>query len=288
MGVLMLFRFGTKDIDLSARTHVMGILNVTPDSFSDGGEYLDPQRAVQRGIEMAAEGADFIDVGGESTRPRGTAYGAGAEPITAEEELRRVVPVIRELAHRIDVPISIDTSKSVVAREALVSGACIVNDVSGFGADSELPGVVAAAGASVVLMHMRGTPQTMQQQTAYLDLFGEIRNALARAVAKAREAGIKQVIVDPGIGFAKGFKDNLRLLAGSQEFQSLGCPVLLGPSRKAFIGEILGAPIQDRVEGTIGAAVAAALFGANIVRVHDVRAVRRALMVADAIHLAHG
>jgi len=140
----------------------------------------------------------------------------------------------------------------------------------------------------VVLMHMRGTPQTMQQQIAYADLFGEIKEALARAVEKARDAGIRQIIIDPGIGFAKGLKENLRLLGGSREFQSLGCPVLVGPSRKTFIGEILGTPVEDRVEGTIGAAVAAALSGANIVRVHDVRAVRRALMVADAIHLAHG
>jgi dihydropteroate synthase len=288
MGVKMLFRFGVKEVDFSTRTYVMGILNTTPDSFSDGGEYFDPERAVKRGVEMVAEGADFIDVGGESTRPRGKAYGAGAEPVTAEEELRRVVPVIRELTRLTDVPISVDTSKSVVAREALAAGACIVNDVSGFGMDGELPKVVASAGASVVLMHMRGTPQTMQQQIAYADLFGEIKEALARAVEKARDAGIRQIIIDPGIGFAKGLKENLRLLGGSREFQSLGCPVLVGPSRKTFIGEILGTPVEDRVEGTIGAAVAAALSGANIVRVHDVRAVRRALMVADAIHLAHG
>jgi dihydropteroate synthase len=287
MGVKMLFRFGAKEVDFSTRTYVMGILNITPDSFSDGGDYYDPERAVKRGMEMAAEGADFIDVGGESTRPRGNAYGAGAEPITAEEEMRRVVPVIRELSRRTDVPISIDTSKSVVAREALAAGASIVNDVSGFGVDGELPDVVATAGASVVLMHMRGTPQTMQQQTGYSDLFGEIKEILACAVARAHEAGIRQVIIDPGIGFAKGLKDNLRLLAGSREFRSLGCPVLVGPSRKTFIGEILNAPVGDRLEGTIGAAVAAALLGANIVRVHDVRAVRRALMVADAIHLAH-
>jgi dihydropteroate synthase len=284
----MLYRFGRREADFASRTHIMGILNVTPDSFSDGGEYLDPQRAVERGLAMAADGADFIDVGGESSRPRGAAYGRGAEPVTAEEEARRVVPVIRDLVRQTDVPVSIDTTKSEVAREALEAGATIVNDISGFAFDSQMPGVIAGAGASVVLMHMRGTPGTMQQQTAYTDLFGEIRDALGAAVAKARKAGIAQIIVDPGIGFAKVLKDNLRLLAGAKEFASLGCPVLVGPSRKAFIGELLGLPVGDRVEGTVGASVAAALFGAHIVRVHDVKPVRRALMIADAISHARG
>ena len=284
----MVFRFGNREVDFAARTHVMGILNVTPDSFSDGGEYMEPSRAVERGLAMVDEGADFVDVGGESTRPRGTAYGQGAEPITVQEELHRVIPVIRALVRQTDVPVSIDTSKSVVAREALEAGAVIVNDISGFSVDEAMPEVVAAAGASVIVMHMRGTPQTMHQQTLYEDLFGEVRNFLAAAVAKARRAGVAQIIVDPGIGFAKGVKDNLRLMAGAHEFQSLGCPVLMGPSRKAFIGDILGLPVDDRVEGTIGAAVAAAMFGAHIVRVHDVRPVRRALMIADAIRHAHG
>lgn len=284
----MVYRFGSREYDFAARTYVMGILNVTPDSFSDGGEFFDPSRAIERGLAMAGEGADFIDVGGESTRPRGTAYGQGAEPVTEEEELLRVIPVIRGLADGTDVPISIDTSKPAVAREALKAGALIVNDVSGFGADAKMPGVVAEAGASVVLMHMRGTPRTMQQQTTYADLFGEIRSALSEAVTKARNAGIRQIIVDPGIGFAKGFADNLRLLRGGREFHTLGCPVLVGPSRKAFIGEILGLPVHERLEGTVGAAVTAALCGAHIVRVHDVMPVCRALKVADAIHHAHG
>lgn len=284
----MLYRFGSRDVDFASRTHIMGILNVTPDSFSDGGEFLDPLRAVERGLAMAADGADFIDVGGESSRPRGGAYGQGAEPVTAEEEARRVVPVIRALVRQTDVPVSIDTCKSVVAREALQAGAAIVNDISGFAFDPLMPGVVAGAGASVVLMHMRGTPATMQRQTVYGDLFGEIRDVLGAAVAKAREAGITQIIVDPGIGFAKMLKDNLRLLGGAKEFASLGCPVLVGPSRKAFIGELLGLPVEDRVEGTVGASVAAALFGAHIVRVHDVKPVRRALIIADAMNHARG
>lgn len=284
----MIYRFGGREYDFSVRTHVMGILNVTPDSFSDGGEFVDPVRAIEWGLMMVEEGADFIDIGGESTRPRGTAYGQGAEPVTVEEELRRVLPVIRGLADHTDVPISIDTTKSKVAREALLAGAVIVNDISGFRADCEMPGVIAEAKASVVIMHMRGTPLTMQQQTAYDDLFGEIGAALSAAVTKAREAGIDQVIVDPGIGFAKGLKDNLRLMAGAGRFQDLGCPVLVGPSRKAFIGEILSLPVDDRLEGTLGAAVAAAMLGAHIVRVHDVKPVCRALKVADAIHHAHG
>ncbi len=284
----MIFRFGKRDVDFAARTHIMGILNVTPDSFSDGGKFLDPSFAIERGLMLIGEGADFVDVGGESSRPRGTMYGQGAQPVTAEEELRRVIPVIRGLVRQTDIPVSVDTCKSVVAREALEAGAVIVNDISGFGADAEMPGVVGAAGGSVVVMHMRGTPRTMQQQTTYADLFGEIREVLAAAVAKAREAGIAQVIVDPGIGFAKGLQDNLRLMSGAKELASLGCPVLVGPSRKAFIGEILGLPVGDRLEGTIGAAVAAAMCGAHIVRVHDVQPVRRALMIADAIHQARG
>ena len=284
----MVYRFGRREYDFAVRTHVMGILNVTPDSFSDGGQFLDPVRAVERGLAMVADGVDFVDVGGESTRPRGTAYGQGAEPVSVEEELHRVIPVVRGLAAQTDVPISIDTSKSVVAREALHAGAQIVNDVSGLEADDAMPGVVADAGASVVVMHMRGTPRTTQQQTRYDDLFGEIRAALAMAAAKARDAGIVQVIIDPGIGFAKCFQDNLRLMSGLREFHFLGCPVLVGPSRKAFIGEVLGLPIDDRLEGTIGAAVAAAMWGAHIVRVHDVKPVCRALKVADAIYHAHG
>jgi dihydropteroate synthase len=284
----MRYRFGSREIDFATRTYVMGILNVTPDSFSDGGKFFDPERAVERGLAIAGEGADFIDIGGESTRPRGATYGQGADPITSGEELRRVLPVIRSLVRQTTVPISIDTTKAAVAREALEAGAVIVNDVSGFTADPAMPEVVAGAEATVIVMHMRGTPRTMQQNAQYRDLFGEVRETLGAAVQKAHAAGIRQVIVDPGIGFAKGFGDNLRLMGGIAKLQSMGCPVLVGPSRKAFIGEILGLPVDDRLEGTIGAAVATALCGANIVRVHDVRPVRRALLVADAIHHARG
>jgi dihydropteroate synthase len=280
------YTFGTRTVDFAARTYVMGVLNVTPDSFSDGGIYRDPDLAVQRGLAMVEEGADFIDVGGESTRPRGALYGLGAEPVSAEEEADRVLPVVSELARLTDVPISIDTYKAVVARQALAAGACIVNDVSGFGLDPAMPVVVADAGASAVVMHMRGTPRTMQRDTLYGDLFGEILRSLEKSLERGRAAGITQLIVDPGIGFGKIGSDNLRLLAGVDRFQQLGVPVLLGPSRKGFIGDILGTPVNDRLEGTLAAAVVCAGRGANILRVHDVRAVKRALLVADAIYHA--
>ncbi len=280
------YRFGAHTWDFSARTFVMGVLNVTPDSFSDGGMYLDPDAAVQRALAMVEEGADCIDIGGESTRPRGVKYGKGAEPVSADEEANRVLPVIRELARRTDIPVSIDTYKAAVAREALAAGACMVNDVSGFALDPAMPGVVAEAGGSAVVMHMRGTPQTMQRDTRYEDLFGEILTSLQGSLQRGRAAGITQLVVDPGIGFGKTSADNLRLIAGADRFRELGVPVLMGPSRKGFIGDILGTPVDDRLEGTLAAAVVCAGRSVNILRVHDVRAVKRALLVADAIYHA--
>lgn len=265
------------------RTYVMGIVNVTPDSFSDGGLYLNTDEAISHGLWLAADGADILDIGGESTRPRGQAYGEGACPVTADEEIARVVPVIRALAERTDVPLSVDTTKSAVAAAALEAGAAIVNDISGFRMDPAMPAVIARAGAAAVVMHMRGTPQTMQQDTHYDDLFAEIGSALAGSVRTGREAGIDRIIVDPGIGFGKDLRGNLRLLEGLDRFAGLGCPVLVGPSRKAFLGAVLGTPAGDRLEGTIAACVLAAAKGARFVRVHDVRAVRRAIDVADAI-----
>ncbi len=261
----------------------MGILNVTPDSFSDGGLYLDPERAVEHALKMVQDGADFVDVGGESTRPRGKSYGKGAEPVGAEEELRRVLPVICRLAAESDIPISIDTYKSVVAREACAAGASIVNDISAFHSDPAMPRTVASAGATAILMHMRGTPQSMQADPVYADLFGEISAFLAEALARGIEAGVPQMIVDPGIGFGKTVEHNLRILKDISEFRSLGYPLLVGPSRKSFIGTVLGLPLEERLEGTIAAAVAAAMAGAHIVRVHDVREVVRAMKVSDAI-----
>jgi dihydropteroate synthase len=280
----LLLRFGSLRCDLSERTFIMGVLNVTPDSFSDGGKYMDPGQALDRALEMVDEGADFIDVGGESSRPRSGAYGEGADPVPAEEELRRVLPVLRRIVPATPVPVSIDTTKSAVAARALDAGAVIVNDISGFRFDPAMPETVARAGASAVVMHMRGTPKTMQADPQYTDLFGEIGTGLRQSVETGRAAGIGQMIVDPGIGFGKRRQDNLNLLRGLSRFHAIGCPVMVGPSRKAFIGEILDLPVGERLEGTLAAVVVAILSGAHIVRVHDVQQVKRAARMADAFH----
>ena len=282
------FRFviGGREYDLSSRTHIMGILNVTPDSFSDGGRFTSVAAAVDHGLAMAEAGADFIDVGGESTRPKGTAYGEGAEPVSVQEEIDRVLPVIDALAGRTRVPLSIDTYKAPVAARALAAGAAIVNDISGFGFDSSMAATVAGAGATAVVMHIRGTPKTMQDHPVYGDLFGEIAAALGESVRRGREAGVRQVIVDPGIGFGKTAADNYRLIAGLARFDVLGCPVLVGPSRKSFLAAASGLGVHNRLEASLAAATAAALGGAHIIRVHDVRETRRALQVADAVRRA--
>jgi dihydropteroate synthase len=277
------YTFGKRAYDLSSRTHIMGVLNVTPDSFSDGGKYVDPEAAVARAFEMIDEGADIIDVGGESTRPKSTAYGEGAEPVDAEEEVRRVLPVIQRLARASDIPISIDTYKAEVARRALDAGATIVNDISGLRFDAQMADVVGRAGASVVIMHIKGTPKTMQLNPEYDDLFGEITAYLAAGIEKAKRAGVRQILIDPGIGFGKRLEHNLQLLSGLERFQVLGCPIVVGASRKSFIGALLDLPVNERLEGSLAAAVAAVLHGANIVRVHDVRATKRAVAIADAL-----
>jgi dihydropteroate synthase len=270
------------------QTYVMGIVNVTPDSFSDGGRFLDPGRAIAHALELVAQGADILDIGGESTRPRGTPYGEGARDVSAGEELKRILPVISALAAATDVPISVDTTKAEVAREALSAGAALVNDISGFRMDPDMPSVIATADAAAVVMHMRGTPQTTGLDTRYADLFGEIRKDLEKSIETGRDAGIDRIIIDPGIGFGKDATGNLRLLNGLEQFADLGCPILIGPSRKAFLGAVLGLPVEDRLEGTIAACVVAAVHGARFVRVHDVLAVKRALKVADAILTAEG
>ncbi len=277
---------GRREYDFSARTYLMGVLNVTPDSFSDGGKYLDPDVAVAHALCMVDEGADIIDVGGESTRPRGTAYGEGAEPVDVAEELRRVLPVIERLAQVSDVPISIDTYKAEVARRALEAGAVIVNDISGLRFDAQMAEVIGRAGASVVIMHIKGTPKTMQLNPEYADLFAEIKAYLAEGVDKARQAGITQIMIDPGIGFGKRLEHNLRLIGGLEQFRSLGYPLLIGASRKSFIGALLDVPVGERLEGSLAAAVAAVLHGASILRVHDVRETKRAVTIADAIKRA--
>ncbi len=258
--------------DLGGRVWLMGVVNVTPDSFSDGGLYLDPARAVDRALEMAFEGADILDIGGESTRP-------GSQPVPETEELGRVLPVIRALRKKTPAFISVDTAKAGVARAALDAGADMVNDTTAFRGDPAMAGVVARAGAAAVLMHMRGTPATMQDDPRYDDLVGEIRGFLAERVAAAEAAGVpaERLIVDPGLGFGKTVDHNLELLRRQAEFHALGRPLLLGFSRKAFLGAILDRPPAGRLEGTIAAAVLSVERGAHILRVHDVGAVARAV-----------
>jgi dihydropteroate synthase len=235
---------------------------------------------------MIDEGADIIDIGGESTRPKGTAYGGGAERVSDADEAARVLPVIEKLAAMTDVPISIDTTKASVARRALDAGAVIVNDISGFTFDPEMPATVGSRNASAIAMHIRGTPLTMQQNPVYGDLFGEVRAYLLAAIEKGRAAGIRQMIVDPGIGFGKTVDHNLRLLKGLGNFKDLGCPILVGPSRKSFIGAVLDLPVGERLEGTLAACAVAILGGANLLRVHDVKEARRVAVMVDAIRLA--
>lgn len=273
-----------KVLELGRRTRMMGILNVTPDSFSDGGDYLDLDSAVAHAEEMADAGADIIDIGGESTRPTGP-YGEGAEQVSTDEEIRRTCPVIERIAARIDLPISIDTTKAEVAQRALDAGASIVNDISALRFDPDMRPTIARAGVPVVLMHMKGTPKTMQQNPTYHDLIGEIWAFLAQRRDYACEGGIAkpQIVLDPGLGFGKRFAHNFEILARLAEFHSLGCPVLIGPSRKGFVGSPLNLPPHERLEGTLAALAFCVAGGAHIVRVHDVEAARRAVSVAECI-----
>jgi dihydropteroate synthase len=259
----------------------MGVLNVTPDSFSDGGRYLDPDRAVERALEMAREGAAIIDIGGESTRP-------GAQEVPAGIECERVLPVIRKLAGRLDRPISIDTRKAMVAQQALEAGAVMVNDVSAMTFDRAMAGVVARYRAAVVLMHMRGTPATMQRMARYHDVVGEVCRYLAARARAAQAAGIpkSRIILDPGIGFAKQTSHNLKLLAGLSRLCRLGYPVLVGVSRKNFIRRIAGVEPDQLTLGTAAAVCLAIAAGASIVRVHDPGPMAAAVRVAAAISAA--
>lgn len=265
-------------LDFTRRTLIMGIINVTPDSFFDGGRRLEAAAAVAAGVAMIASGADILDVGGESTRP-------GAAPVSEEEEMARVLPVVRGLRARIGAPISIDTYKASVARAALEEGADIVNDISALRFDPGMAALVAAEKVPLILMHMQGTPRTMQQDPQYRDVVREVRDFLAAQLYAALEAGVAQeaVIVDPGIGFGKTVEHNLELLRGLPALAALGQPLLVGASRKTFIGKILGAEPADRLEGSLAAAVAAVLGGANILRVHDVAETVKAVRIADAL-----
>jgi dihydropteroate synthase len=275
-----IIKLGRKTLDLGTRTHVMGILNVTPDSFSDGGRFLEPPAALDHAAAMAGEGADFIDIGAESTRP-------GSRPVPAKEQLARLIPVLRAVKKSIKTPVSVDTVSAVVAQAALSEGADSVNDISALGGDRRMAAVVARAKVPCILMHMKGRPRTMQKNPEYSDLMAEVTGFLAAALARGETAGIErtQMLVDPGIGFGKTVTHNLEILRRLAELGSLGAPIVVGPSRKRFIGVVSDSPPGERLEGTIAACVVAAQNGANVLRVHDVKPVVRALRLADAVEL---
>ena len=271
-------------LHLGARTLVMGILNVTPDSFADPGRHVDPRIAVESGVRMAADGADILDVGGESTRP-------GAEPVGAEEERRRVLPVVEQLAARVSVPISIDTYKASVAREAVAAGASIINDISGLQYEPELGAVAAETGAALVLMHTRGRSKEMYGLAVYDDVAAAVERELGEAISRAERAGVRRdaIVLDPGFGFAKRAEHSFELLARLATVAALERPILSGPSRKSFLKAAIGeVPPGEREWGTAAAVTASVLFGAHIVRVHNVRAMADVVRVADRIRAAAG
>jgi dihydropteroate synthase len=271
--------FSGKKLDLSSRTHIMGVLNVTPDSFSDGGEFLDPSKALARAEKLIEDGADVLDVGGESTRP-------GSESISADVEFSRVAPVLKGLASmRISVPVSIDTWKHEVAERALDLGAHAINDISGLRFDPGLADLAARYGAGLILSHIKGTPKNMQVDPTYDDVVAEIKEFLKNSASVAAAAGVGDgsIVIDPGIGFGKTLRNNLEIFKRLGEIVDLGYPVLVGPSRKSFIGAILDVPVDDRLEGTLAASVISVMNGASMIRVHDVKEARRAVSIADAI-----
>lgn len=255
----------------------MGVINVTPDSFSDGGRFFDPAAAVQQGLALAEQGADILDVGGESTRPR-------SAPVAPEEELRRVLPVVAGLCRETSVPVSIDTSKAAVAREALAAGAQIINDVTGLAGDEAMLPLAVESSAAVCVMHMQGTPQTMQEDPTYEDVVLEVLAYLRDRRDHLIAAGIApaRIALDPGIGFGKTTAHNLSVLAAARQFHELGCPILVGPSRKRFIGDVLADLDTDRTAGTIAAALSLAQQGVQVIRVHDVGPLRQALALFEA------
>ncbi|MBT3231887.1 MAG: dihydropteroate synthase [Calditrichaeota bacterium] len=273
-----IFKCRNLNIPLGERTLIMGILNATPDSFSDGGEAYGLQNAIDRGLELISAGADILDIGGESTRP-------GSDPVSLDEELERVIPVIEALSNKTKIPISIDTYKSEVARLALKAGAHIVNDISAGIFSEDMPEVVSDFGAGIVLMHIKGTPRDMQKNPSYDNVMEEISYFLMNAVIQFRSRGVDKssILVDPGIGFGKKLLHNLELMKRLGELKKLASGVLVGPSRKSFISGITGSPVDDRLPETISAAVVCAFNGADVIRVHDVYPVAKALKVSDAI-----
>jgi len=274
------YTFGKKVYDLSARTHVMGVLNVTPDSFSDGGKFIKTEDAVAHGKKMEEAGVDFIDVGGASTRP-------GAEEVSVDEELKRVIPVITALAKEVSIPVSVDTYRAQVADEALKAGALIVNDISAFAFDAAMAETIAKHNASAVAMHIKGTPKDMQKDPQYDDLIAEIISYFENVAWKANVAGIKQVIIDPGIGFGKTVEHNLQIIKNLSDLKRLDTPIMIGVSRKSMIGKILNTDdVNDRHEGTITLNTIGVLNGAHIIRVHDVTEGVRTAKVIDSYRKA--
>ncbi|MBI5559927.1 MAG: dihydropteroate synthase [Deltaproteobacteria bacterium] len=273
----LVFKGRTREWDLSRRTLIMGVLNVTPDSFSDGGRFFEKEKAIGRAIEMLGEGADIIDIGGESTRP-------GSAGVSPEEEKRRVIPVVEGLVGKGAV-VSVDTTKADVAEEALKLGAEVINDVSAMTRDARMAGVVRIYSCGVILMHSRGTPETMQEMTHYGDLMAEIFDCLSERLDYAIASGIgpEKTVIDPGIGFAKSAADNLEIIRRLSEFKTLGRPVCLGVSRKSFVRAVTGGRVGERLNATLAAASIGVLNGARIVRVHDVREAKEAVSMADAI-----
>jgi dihydropteroate synthase len=274
-----------RELSLGERCLVMGIVNVTPDSFSDGGRHADAAAAVSHGLTLVREGADILDVGGESTRP-------GATDVDGAEELRRVIPVIERLSAETDVPISIDTRKAIVAERALAAGARIVNDVSGLRGDARMANVISSAHAGLVMMHMQGTPASMQRSPHYDDLFGDLRAYFADGLAIARAHGIDddRIVLDPGIGFGKTLAHNLALVANPDALAGIGIdrPLLFGVSRKSLLGSLTGRPVEEREDATTACVAVLAFLGAAIVRVHDVRRASDAVRVGDALRAARG
>ena len=270
---------GNYTFNCGERTYVMGVLNSTPDSFSDGAKFFPLARALDHGKRMEEEGADIIDVGGESTRP-------GADPVSTDEERRRVIPLIEKLVLQVKVPLSIDTTKAAVAEEAIEAGAAMINDISALRFDPEMASLAAECGVPVVLMHMRGTPRTMQDQVVDDSPIAEIYSFLEERIAYAESAGVDshKIIIDPGIGFGKSVPEgNLSIIKHLSCFKKLGKPILVGPSRKAFIGRVLNLGVEEREEGTAAAVALAITNGANVVRVHDVAKMKRVVKMVDAI-----
>lgn len=268
------FKFRNITYDLSSRTHIMGILNITPDSFYDGGKYLNKDKAVEYAIKMVQDGADIIDVGGQSSRP-------GSDEVSVEEEINRTSEIIKMLSKDLKVPISIDTYRSVVADEALKNGAEIVNDISAFNLDEKMPEVIAKHKASSILMHMKGTPKTMQDNPVYDDFLPEVLTYLEKSIWKANVAGIDQVVIDPGIGFGKTVEQNFMLIKNIKELKKFDCPVMIGVSRKSLIEKVTNAILSERLPGSVALSAISILNGVNILRSHDIKETVQAVMLVD-------